>query len=155
MRQHNVTAADRRPTPPSRPRPVLVVDDESLIQLSLGRLLRLRGFAPISAATIAGAVRVTEDSAIEAVVLDLGLPGGESALDFLAWFRGLPRHKKTPVMILTGHAYLGPEQMAIIKRYHSLVFYKPVSFATLDHCLELLLGGVAPAVPPKSIGFPR
>ena len=141
-----------QPAPANRPRLVLVVDDEPLIQLTLGRLLRLRGFLPIGVATIAAAIHATEESAVAAVVLDLGLLGRESGLDFLPWFRAQPRHRKTPVLILTGRPSLGSAQLAIARQHDALVCYKPVSFATLEQWLTMLFAGVDSSVGLESAG---
>ncbi len=116
-------------------RSVLVVDDEPLIQVSLGRLLRRRGYLPLAATTVSGAVRITDESTVWAVVLDLCLRG-ESGLDFLPWFRAQPQHRTTPIVILTGQTHLTRDDLVIASKYDALVFYKPVAFDLLDHCLR-------------------
>lgn len=121
--------------PPPIPRLVLIIDEEPLIRLSLGRMLRLRGFVPIEAATMAEAVQISEQHAVEAVILDLGRSSRDSGLDFLAWFRAQPEHGTTPAVVLTGELYLEEEQLASIRQFRAMVFYKPVPFATLEQCL--------------------
>ncbi len=121
--------------PPSPPRLVLVLDSEPSIRLSLGRMLRLKCFVPVEAATTAEAVRVTMANAVEAVVMDLGRPGADSGLAFLAWFRAQPHHGTSPIVALTGELYLTPNQVALIEQFEAMLFYKPVSFATLERCL--------------------
>jgi two-component system KDP operon response regulator KdpE len=118
--------------------PVLVVDDEPAIQRALDRMLRLHGFSAVVATTIRDAVSRAETSPLTAVILDLGLKGTESGLDFLAWLRQHPAHGQTPVLILTGQARIAEDEEVLIRRHRAYVFYKPTPFAELAEYLKRL-----------------
>ena len=57
------------------PKPrILLVDDDTAIQRSLGPLLRARGYEVALAATAADALRLVAEQAPDVIILDLGLP---------------------------------------------------------------------------------
>lgn len=118
---------------------VLVVDDDASIQRALTRVLQMHSFAPLQATSIAEAVQTAEQHPLDAVILDLGLRGAESGIDFLAWMRQQPQYQTTPILILTGRSELGEDDEALIRRNKAYVFYKPESFTTLATYLTRLV----------------
>jgi CheY-like chemotaxis protein len=118
---------------------VLIVDDDALIRRVLGGVLTELGFATAEASSVGGAIVVTEQQDVAAVVLDLTLDHGESGIGFLTWLRERPGHGHTPVLILTGRPSLEAGDQDLIQRYRAYVFYKPVSMMVLADFLTRLV----------------
>jgi DNA-binding response OmpR family regulator len=77
---------------------VLIVDDDAEIRQVLREVLRDNGFSTLEAATGAEALRLFDESDVDVVLLDLGLPDA-SGLDLLGRF---VEHPESSVIILTG-----------------------------------------------------
>ncbi len=103
---------------------VLVVDDNPGIRRMLTRALGLNRFRAVEAGSIADAVAFADDHALSAVIIDLHL-GTQSGLELLAMLRVNPRHRSTPVLILTGSGAVTRDQDALIQRNAAHLFYKP------------------------------
>jgi CheY-like chemotaxis protein len=103
---------------------VLVVDDNAGIRRMLTRALGLNRFNAIEASSIAEAVAFADHHALSAVILDLHL-GTQSGLELLAMLRVNPRHRSTPVLILTGSGAVTDDQEALIQRNAAHLFFKP------------------------------
>jgi DNA-binding response OmpR family regulator len=124
---HETGVAGTNPAPPEAPtgeRYVLVVDDNPGIRKMLSRALGLSHFRAVEASSIAEAVAFADDHSLSAVILDLHL-GEQSGLELLAMLRVSPRHRATPVLILTGSGVVTNEQEAQIQRNSAHLFYKP------------------------------
>lgn len=103
---------------------VLVVDDNPGIRRMLTRALGLNHFRAVEAASIAEAVAFADEHPLSAVILDLHL-GTQCGLELLAMLRVNPRHRSTPVLILTGSGSVTNDQEALIQRNAAHLFYKP------------------------------
>ena len=128
------------PSSAQQPLLVLVVDDDEAIQRALSGLLRRQGFAAVTANTVAQAVTAAEQQPVDAVILDLGLRGSESGLDFLAWLRGCPQYERIPILILTGAIELQKADEALIRRHRAHMFHKPQPIGTLVEHLRAAYG---------------
>lgn len=112
---------------------VLVVDDNPGIRRMLTRALGLTQFRAVEAASIAEAVAFADEHPLSAVILDLHL-GTQNGLELLAMLRVNPRHRSTPVLILTGSGAVTSDQQALIQRNAAHLFYKPQPLGDLmDH----------------------
>jgi CheY-like chemotaxis protein len=109
---------------------VLVVDDNPGIRRMLTRALGLSRFSAVEAGSIADAVAFADDHALSAVIIDLHL-GTQSGLELLAMLRVNPRHRATPVLILTGSEAVTQDQDALIQRNAAHLFFKPQPLANL------------------------
>jgi DNA-binding response OmpR family regulator len=103
---------------------VLVVDDNPGIRRMLSRALGRHDFRPVEASSIAEAVAFADSHTLSAVILDLHL-GPQCGLELLAMLRVSPRHRATPVMILTGSGVVTSDEEALIRRNAAHLFYKP------------------------------
>jgi DNA-binding response OmpR family regulator len=124
---HQTAVAGTIPAPPEAStgeRYVLVVDDNPGIRKMLSRALGLRHFRPVEASSIAEAVDFADNHSLSAIILDLHL-GQQSGLELLAMLRVHPRHRATPVLILTGSGVVTNDQAAQIQRNSAHLFYKP------------------------------
>ncbi|NNG20599.1 response regulator transcription factor [Naumannella sp. ID2617S] len=76
---------------------ILVVDDEPSLVKAVEINLHARGFATISAASAAGALRASSERHVDLVLLDLGLPDADG-LDVIAGIRGW---SQVPIIVLS------------------------------------------------------
>lgn len=124
--------------PPDASRIVLVVEDDTALQRALGGLLGRQGFSPVTATTVAGAIRAADEHTVDAIILDLLLDGNDSGIDFLAWLREQARYQRTPVLIYTGRTMIESDAEELILRYRAHVFYKPHPVTLLVEYLRRL-----------------
>jgi CheY-like chemotaxis protein len=115
---------------PDEDRYVLVVDDNPGIRRMLTRALGLNRYRAVEAGSIAAAVAFADHHPLSAVILDLHL-GNQSGLELLAMLRVNPRHRTTPVLILTGSGAVTNDQEALIQRNAAHLFYKPQPISDL------------------------
>ena len=116
---------------------VLVVDDNPGIRRMLTRALGLNRFNAVEASSIAEAVEFADHNPLSAVILDLHL-GTQSGLELLAMLRVSPRHRSTPVLILTGSGSVTDDQEALIQRNAAHLFFKPQPLNNLMEHIERL-----------------
>jgi DNA-binding NtrC family response regulator len=111
---------------------ILVVEDSPELRRSFERHLRARGFTTVGADSLGAAREALADgSTFDAVLLDLGLPGGNG----LGLFEGLPRGiLRPPVVVMTGD---GTVETAVGALRVGVVDYllKPFSLEALDAAL--------------------
>lgn len=103
----------------------------------MSRLLRVYGYAPHTAATLAEAAAVMGNATFDALIIDVHLADGDSGLTLLNTVRADPRFAATPVLILTG-ALLSDAEEALITRLRAYLFRKPEGFHTLLKFLDTL-----------------
>jgi len=115
---------------PTEERYVLVVDDNPGIRRMLTRGLGLNRYRAVEASSIAEAVAFADNHSLSAVILDLHL-GNQNGLELLAMLRVNPRHRATPVLILTGSGAVTDDQEALIQRNAAHLFYKPQPLSDL------------------------
>lgn len=115
---------------------ILVVDDEPSIREILRRSLVAAEYAVHEADSPVEASRVFLNEGIDAVILDLRMPG-LSGFSFLQWLRSEPsEHMQTvPVFILTGHA-LSDAERETLRRQRVDVFFKPQGIAEIVQALK-------------------
>lgn len=79
---------------------VLIIEDESFLQGLLGRKFTFEHFESALASNVEEARVVLQAGAIDAILLDLMLPGVDG-LSFLKELRADPRWSKTPIIIIS------------------------------------------------------
>lgn len=117
---------------------VLIMDDEPSARGALVRVLQLRGYEVVETDTTQDALTVLEESAIDAAILDVRLPGGDSGLDVLKPLRQHLELKKIPVLVWTG-ALLSDEEEWSVARHRAHLFQKPEGMCSLANFLDQLL----------------
>ena len=131
----------RAPAPrPSRPRHLLVVDDEPHIGLLLRPELESRGFQVSLARSLTDAKASL--TGVDALLLDLHLPDG-SGMEFLRELRGRPATRDLPVLVLTGEG--GDRVIEEARRLGAGLLTKPFSPTKLAARLTTLVGELGAA----------
>lgn len=115
---------------------ILVVDDEPSIHGFLTDFLQEKGYRVESAASAQDAITLVQRSTVDAIVLDVKMPG-RSGLDVLEHVRFDPIHRDVPVLLLTGAA-LTPEEEAIVTSLRAYVFYKQEDFTEFSAYIDRL-----------------
>ncbi len=121
---------------------ILVVEDEPVVREVIEAALVLHGYDVVVTASGAQALRELETGSIDAIVVDLLMPG-MSGLEFLA--RMAADHGTIPVLVITGG-----EQSLIdgaLRLGASASLMKPFQVATLTHAVAELLPTDAAAEP--------
>lgn len=127
-----------RPREPAAPRfkgkRVLLVDDSREILRLNQRVLKPEGYELLIASTLREAGELLEQSALDAMVLDVDLPDGDG-IDFC---RKLRETSDVPVIFLTGHAELARKREGLEAG--------GAAFLTKPYCVHELRDAVAAAV---------
>ncbi len=116
---------------------VLVVDDEPVIALMVVEWLAEQGIQALGPAhTVAQAIALIEEGAVDAAVLDVSLAEGNSyaAADLLV-------EKGIPFAFATGHGVEGLDE----RFRHVLTVSKPFNFDVVQRTVATLLKREAPA----------
>jgi two-component system, sensor histidine kinase len=116
---------------------VLVLDDDPVARDAMSRYLRLYGYESIETETVEQAVAAFARETIDAVILDVRLPGPHSGLDALQALRQRPELAAVPVLIVTG-AVLSEAEEAAIVRQRAFLFHKPEGLDALVSFLDQL-----------------
>lgn len=118
---------------------VLVMDDEESIRRVLRIYLERHAYTTVEAATVDAAVEIMRTTPVNAVILDVRLPGTRTGLDALHELRQLPELASVPVLIVTG-TIMTEEEERQVTRQRAHVVYKPEGFSTVVNFLDQLTG---------------
>lgn len=118
---------------------VLMVDDEPCVRESGRRFLRAYGYTCLEADSVERALETLRTTSVDALILDVRLPGQQSGLDLLAALRLQPELAHVPVLVMTG-GVLSDAEEAWITRQRGHLFYKPEGFDTIISFLDQLTG---------------
>jgi two-component system cell cycle sensor histidine kinase/response regulator CckA len=126
-------AATTRAAPATRT--VLVIDDEVLVRDVVARMVDDLGYAALTAADGAAALAIVDTRPVDAVLVDLGMPGMSGA-EVVAALRA--RRPKLPVVLCSGYDrdHRGP---VVADAY----LPKPFELEALANTLERLLAQIA------------
>lgn len=118
---------------------VLIADDDPVIIRLLSMALRKAGFATFVAYDVVQAMATIRRSKIDAVVLDLSMPGG-SGHDVVHRLKSSNRTGQIPIIVVSGSA--GAEQKAqVLADGADLFLEKPPDLAALLAGVAKLTGG--------------
>lgn len=137
--QGRMLIAEGWAVPAARRATVLVVDDEASVRELLTVRFEALGYRVEAAATVDDAIVQLSARTIDAIVLDVKMPG-RSGLELLAFVRRHERLRDLPVLILTG-ATLSPDEEATVKGHPVYIFYKEENLDEFDSYLARLTGG--------------
>lgn len=131
---------------------LLVVEDDELLRDALAAQLALAKHEVATAPHARAAMEAFEAGQFEAVVLDLGLPGGMDGLELLDWLR--QRMPALPVLILTARDGIEDRVMGL-KRGADDYLTKPFDLTELLARIDSLLRrSQLPAYAPLAAGQP-
>ncbi len=117
---------------------VLVLDDEPSARGALVRVLQLRGYEVIETDSAQDALSVLKESAVDAAILDVKLPGEGTGLDVLKSLRQHLELERIPVLVWTG-ALLSDKEEWSVTRHGAHLFQKPEGMRNLANFLDQLL----------------
>jgi CheY-like chemotaxis protein len=129
---------------PDSPRLVLV-DDSPVERMALAHYLRRQGYAVDEAGDGQSALDHLKNREVDALLLDLQMPGGMDGFDVL---RYLQQHRRgLPVVLLSGMPLdqIQQEMHGLPTRELPPLFLKPVDLDGLLQILELQLEGELPS----------
>jgi DNA-binding NtrC family response regulator len=112
----------------------LIVDDQSMIRLSLKKLFEKEGFAVLTANSGAAALKILETETPDIVVLDVRLPDA-SGIDLLRTIKEV--NPETVVIMITGHADIKSSVEAMKMGAHDFL-EKPLDFGNISTILRAL-----------------
>ena len=114
---------------------VLVVEDDAAIRTMMSRRLFLRGFQVVEAENGHDALRLVRASLPDAMLLDIGLPGGLSGWDVARALRADPLTAGLRIFAVTAHATPADAERARTCGCDAF-FTKPVNFEALVEALR-------------------
>jgi DNA-binding response OmpR family regulator len=118
---------------------VLLLDDDPAVRESGRRALEAYGYRCISVDTVEHATAHLWAGSVEALILDVRLPGARSGLDLLREIRRDATMSAVPVIIMTG-CLLSPQEEVVITRFRAHLFQKPEGMRTIVTFLDQLTG---------------
>jgi CheY-like chemotaxis protein len=128
---------------------VLIVDDDTIVSESLAKLLRKRGYEPLTAADGIEAIERCKQNLPDLVLLDLNMPrqSGWITLEKITKLNPL-----TPVIIITGSP-VQPEPIAAARIRALMV--KPLDVPLLIQVVEQLIEEPISEMPDRLQAQPR
>jgi two-component system KDP operon response regulator KdpE len=117
---------------------LLIVDDDADLVRLMTAQLRASGFEVIAAADGASAIMTAQRQKPDAIVLDIGLPGGDGYL-VMRRLRALAPFAGVPIIVITGRT-LSQEEEEQVKSQAQALMYKPVDFEKLVTTIRAALG---------------
>ena len=132
----------------SRPRKLLVVEDDPAEQLSVSELLGHSDVQITTAVTGADALQKLRADAYDCVVLDLKLPD-MSGFELLAEVQKEPKLRETPIIVFTGRELSESEESELRKKAKSIVLKGVRSPERLLDETALFLHRVMADLPPS------
>jgi len=115
------------------------MDDEESIRRAMRTYLERHAYTTVEADTVDAAVEIMRTKPVNAVILDVRLPGARTGLDALGELRRIPELASVPVLIVTG-SILTEEEERHVTRQRAHVVYKPEGFNTIVNFLDQLTG---------------
>lgn len=88
----------------TNPKTVLAVDDDIALLIALQRRLEHAGYRVLTATNGTEALQCARDERVDAISLDVGMPGGVSGLDVAKSLQKDPRTAIIPIIFITGEA---------------------------------------------------
>ena len=104
---------------------VLIVDDDRGVTDTFARMLRLEGFAVLTAFNAESGLRQVDERHPQAIILDLRMPLTDG-VQFLRQLRGRANQQTTPVAIVTGDYFLDDTLSAELRALGAQVRFKPL-----------------------------
>ena len=117
---------------------VLVIDDQVSLARAFALALESAGYVVHTAHTAEDGLRLAQSEHPAAIILDLRMPF-INGTGFLYRLRACPRHRDTPVMVVTG-ATVNDEVQAELADLRAVLRFKPFPLSELRAEVHALLG---------------
>ena len=106
---------------------LLIVDDDRQVAILFARVLKREGYQVEIAFDCESALQTMAASnrQFDGVLLDLCMPGADG-LAFLRQLRDAPKHKSTPVAVITGNHMMNERTEAELRQLGAIVRFKPL-----------------------------
>jgi CheY-like chemotaxis protein len=141
---------------PSRGKKILIVDDDALILKTVAMKLKGEGYATVTAADGAEAIRAARREKPDVILLDLSFPadvGGVAWDGFLimAWLRRLEEAQNIPIIVISASDPAKYEQR-FLSAGATAFFNKPIAFENLLPAIDRTIGPEAGKRSPRTSG---
>jgi two-component system alkaline phosphatase synthesis response regulator PhoP len=137
----------------TRPKKILVVDDNEVILKALSLRLTSKGFQVSTATDGAAAVSVARKEKPDLIVLDISFPPdlgiAWDGFSIMEWLRRTEESKDTPIIIITGSEPAKYKDRALALGAAAF-FHKPIDHEELLGVIRKTLGQDAGAKPPAT-----
>ncbi len=117
---------------------ILIIEDTPANLALASKLLNAAGHDVLTAATADAGIAVARDTALDLVLLDLGLPDVDG-WDALRQLRTLPCGRDLRIVAFTAHAMVGDRERVLGAGFDGYLS-KPIEFATFATTVGELLG---------------
>jgi len=121
---------------------VLIIEHDEPTADMYSRILKIAGFTVRTAATAPDALRDVIAHPPDAILVDFRMPVMDG-LEFLRALRASPRHRETPVAIVTGDYQLDERLVSQIRDLGAVIRFKPLWVDELTSLAKQLIAGTA------------
>jgi DNA-binding response OmpR family regulator len=91
---------------------ILIVEDDEIILDIFSRIFR-REFNVIACRSVESFYNAVSSSKVDLFIMDMALGSKKNGLDLIKELRESEEHKKTPIVVVSAHAYIRDERLAI------------------------------------------
>jgi CheY-like chemotaxis protein len=119
---------------------ILIVDDDIVLARAFSMALQSAGYRPRPAHGAEEALRELASAPPDAIILDFRMPL-INGVGFLYRLRNQPQYQHTPVMVVTGEAFLTEEVREELRALKAEVRLKPIGLDDLLDWTRALVAG--------------
>ena len=130
------------PSPDTSPAIILIIEHDEVTADMYSRILQIGGFAVRRALSAPDALRDVVAHPPDAILVDFRMPEMDG-LEFLRALRAKPRHRETPVAIVTGDYQLDERLVSQIRDLGAVIRFKPLWVDELTSLAKQLVAGTA------------
>ena len=109
----------------AQPSVILIIEDDDVTRQQFSDVLRAQGHSVVLANDCETGVRQLEILTVNAILLDLHLPGRDG-LECLKRIRATPRYEHVPVVVVTGDYFLDDTVSRQLSMLGARIYFKPV-----------------------------
>lgn len=109
----------------SPPKTILIVDDDPSVADTFSRMLKLEGFAVVTALSADAGLELAGNMRPDAIILDMRMPI-TNGLQFLRLIRSQPHLVDVPVAIVTGDYFLADSIQLELSSLGASLRFKPM-----------------------------
>jgi CheY-like chemotaxis protein len=130
------------PSQDTAPKTILIIEHDEPTADMYVRILQIAGFAVRRVLSAPDALRDVAAHPPDAILVDFRMPVMDG-LEFLRALRAKPRHRVTPVAIVTGDYQLDERLVSQIRDLGAVIRFKPLWVDELTALAKQLIAGTA------------